>query len=734
MEITVSLQFHNEGWLAHPTLRALHRVVRHAETNGLEVEVVATLDRTRDEVLRRIVHRWAGLFRAFHVHEVDLGDPARCRNFVVQHARGRFVAPHDGDNLYGEDWLTRAHDFLRDRPRAIAHPELIWVFQGFYAIWKQEPVAHHADLVAWNPWDTVCLAAREVFEEVPYRASTRAYAYEDWAWNCDTIHAGFEHVFVRETVVAKRQKPGEESNEGAWLRSGKTLPPLPLVRSILRTPAPNAPATEEAERDGDRAGPSSLERGYRRTKDAFRRRHPTMFRRILGVKQRLAGQAPPPPSAPAPVPLWARRELENLGRFEPVLDDFSRFAWVPRKTGLERWITPEMGKLLDAERPAVVLLPWMERGGADLEALHYLRVLEGLHALEGPTFVILTGSGENRWKDKVPEGCTVIDLTVMEVARKQKLALLHRLLLESRPRLLHNVNSSEAYDLFCAYPASFEGARKCATVFCADQTESGAVTGYIVEYLPRLLGFFDRISTDSESFRRYLIDLFGLPEERVVAHRMPFSPPHFPMKRGEPRVRAPRASAERPLRILFAGRLDRQKRPDLAFEIVRGLIAEGLPVALDLWGGAHLDPEYFRFPSRAPAEIRMRGSFDGLATLPLEEYDLMLVPSKWEGLPNTLLEAMGNGLPVIAAAVGGVPELVNERTGWPIEAIDDPEAYRRVLRACIADPASVESRSRAALAAVDSSRSWAQFVASAREFFGVPSDAAGPSLATARSV
>ena len=717
MDITVSLQFHNEGWLAHPTLRALHRVVAHAEQCGKQVEVVATLDRTRDEVLRRIVRQWSGRFRAFHVHEVDLGDPALCRNFAVQHARGRFVATHDGDNLYGENWLSRAHDLLLQRPRAIAHPELIWIFQGRSQYWVLVPLNATVDILVHNPWDTVCLAAREVFEQVPYRAATRAYAYEDWAWNCDTIAAGFEHVFVPETIVAKRSKPEEDSNEGAWLKSGKTLPPLPLIASILRTPAAShPPVTKGSERNGEPASPSSLRHRYVKSKESFKGRHPEMFQRLLRLKQRLIGKAPPSTSASSSAPAWVMRELDQLRLLEPALGDYTRFPGMPNwRSDLGRWITPEMGRLLDAERPAVVLLPWLERGGADLVALHYL------HALEGPVFVILTGSGENRWKNKVPPGCTVIDLTVMEVERPLKLALLLRLLLESRPRLLHNLNSSEAYDLFCAHPASFEGVRKYASLWCADQTESGSVIGYVVQYLPRLLGFFDRISTDSESFRRYLIELFGLPEDRVVTHPNPFSPPHFPMRRGEPRVRAPRPSAGRPLRVLFAGRLDRQKRPDLAFEIVRGLIAEGLPVELDLWGAAHLDPDYFRFPSSAPAGIRLRGAFDGLATLPLEDYDLMLMPSKWEGMPNALLEAMGNGLPVVAAAVGGVPELVNERTGWPIEAIDDPEAYRRVLRAVLADPTTVEQSSRAAsLAIMDASRSWKQFVVMAREFYGEP--------------
>jgi glycosyltransferase involved in cell wall biosynthesis len=724
VDITVSLQFHNEGWLAHPTLHALHRVVLHAEQRGKQVEVLATLDRTRDEVLRRIVEQWRKRFRAFEVHEVDLGDPALCRNFVVQRARGRFVAPHDGDNLYGEDWLTRAHDVLRERPNAIAHPALIWTFQELSLYWVQRPLEHLADLAAVNPWDTVCLAAREVFDRVPYRAATQAFAFEDWAWNCDTITAGFEHVFVPETIVAKRAKSDEDSNLGAWLRTGKTLPPLPLVASILRTPATTAPTrASESAPDGTSGAPPSLRRRYTRAKDAFRRRFPTTFRRLMKLKQGLTGESPARP------PAWALKELSRLKSIEPRLGEFRRFeTYSPDwSRGLDRWITPEMGRLVDADRPSIVLLPWIERGGADLEALHYL------HAVEGPLFVILTGSGENRWKDKIPAGCTVIDLTVMQAARRLKLGLLHRLLLESRPRLLHNINSSEAYELFCAHPASFEGARKCATVFCADQTESGSVAGYIVDYLPRLLGFFDRISTDSESFRRYLIDLFGLPEERVVTHRMPFSPPHFEMRRGEPTVRSPRPSAGRPLRVLFAGRLDRQKRPDFAFEIVRGLSAEGLPVELDIWGGAHLDPDYFRIPEPSPAGIRVRGAFEGLATLPLEEYDLMLVPSKWEGLPNTLLEAMGNGLPVLASSVGGVPELVNERTGWPIEAIDDPEAFRRVLRDVIAEPGSVERKSRAAMAAVDASRSWEQFVTSAKEFYGEPSAAQDRIRARSRS-
>jgi glycosyltransferase involved in cell wall biosynthesis len=49
--------------------------------------------------------------------------------------------------------------------------------------------------------------------------------------------------------------------------------------------------------------------------------------------------------------------------------------------------------------------------------------------------------------------------------------------------------------------------------------------------------------------------------------------------------------------------------------------------------------------------------------------DAFLLSSAWEGLPNAIMEAMASGLPVIAASVGGVPELVAHReTGLLAEA------------------------------------------------------------------
>ena len=67
------------------------------------------------------------------------------------------------------------------------------------------------------------------------------------------------------------------------------------------------------------------------------------------------------------------------------------------------------------------------------------------------------------------------------------------------------------------------------------------------------------------------------------------------------------------------------------------------------------------------------------------EADVVLVPSRSEGLPNVVLEAMGHGVPVVATAVGGVPELVVHACTGYLAPTGDVEALAAATSALLRD-------------------------------------------------
>jgi glycosyltransferase involved in cell wall biosynthesis len=50
--------------------------------------------------------------------------------------------------------------------------------------------------------------------------------------------------------------------------------------------------------------------------------------------------------------------------------------------------------------------------------------------------------------------------------------------------------------------------------------------------------------------------------------------------------------------------------------------------------------------------------------------DGFCLPSKAEGLPNVIIESLALGIPVVASDVGGIPDLVNEKNGYLVDAGD----------------------------------------------------------------
>lgn len=82
--------------------------------------------------------------------------------------------------------------------------------------------------------------------------------------------------------------------------------------------------------------------------------------------------------------------------------------------------------------------------------------------------------------------------------------------------------------------------------------------------------------------------------------------------------------------------------------------------------------------------IKLLGWIDHLPEL-LSKVDIFFLPSRWEGMPRTVLEAMTSSLPVVASNVNGTTEIVKqELTGFLVSA-DDIEGYINKLEVLIRD-------------------------------------------------
>lgn len=159
------------------------------------------------------------------------------------------------------------------------------------------------------------------------------------------------------------------------------------------------------------------------------------------------------------------------------------------------------------------------------------------------------------------------------------------------------------------------------------------------------------------------IQRWGLPPERVAVIYNAVEPAYAILPLPVP--------LETPIKVVTVGRFVRWKRLDRIFASVAKIPNLGLIIIGD-------GPERLRLVQLAASmgiseRVYFSGQRDHEETLRLmAAADLFLLNSTYEGLPHVVLEAMALGLPVVATAVGGTPELIkNGETGILIKMDDD---------------------------------------------------------------
>jgi GT2 family glycosyltransferase/glycosyltransferase involved in cell wall biosynthesis len=177
---------------------------------------------------------------------------------------------------------------------------------------------------------------------------------------------------------------------------------------------------------------------------------------------------------------------------------------------------------------------------------------------------------------------------------------------------------------------------------------------------------------------------FGVAPERITVAGYGFDHAAF-------RGIAPRAPSDR-LRVGFLGSVMISKGPDVLLRAIAGLPRGS--VAVDLYGahvGYHGDDSFRRRldPLLDQEGVRLHGpvAHDRVAQA-LSALDVLVVPSIWpENSPLVIQEAFLAGVPVVAARIGGIPEVVDDGRNGLLFSAGDAGDLARVLNRLLREPA-----------------------------------------------
>lgn len=166
------------------------------------------------------------------------------------------------------------------------------------------------------------------------------------------------------------------------------------------------------------------------------------------------------------------------------------------------------------------------------------------------------------------------------------------------------------------------------------------------------------------------------------------------------------ADPSKPL-VLVVGLLNAAKGQDLALEALASRGLEDVQLVLAGHGEMRAELEALAQRLRVAPRVRFLGFRDDVPRL-LATCDALLLPSRWEGMPYAVLEAMASAKPVVATPVDGARDaVVDGRTGFVAHAIDAAsitEALRRCVHSSALERAELGRAGRARLLELYSAR------------------------------
>ena len=330
---------------------------------------------------------------------------------------------------------------------------------------------------------------------------------------------------------------------------------------------------------------------------------------------------------------------------------------------------------LEVPVQAFHLITELNIGGAE-KAL--ARLLAHLDRDRFAPIVVCLYGGDGPVADEIRAlGIPVTDLGMPVKWRWDALWRLYRLLHRERPVILHT------WMFHANVPGRVLGRLAGVPVIISSERTMGMESRWRYR-LNRITGpLTDRVVCVSPQVADFVVQEVGIPRHKILVIPNGIDLRDFEHLPGKHQARAMLGLSSDWMLVGTVARLNSVKRLDVLLQAMSSLRDVYAVIVGD--GSERAQLEAMSERSGLAGRVHFAGQQDEVQTW-LAALDVFVLSSDWEGMPNALLEAMAAGLPVVATAVGGTPEVVVDGVTGLLVPPRAPAALAEAIGCLLCDP------------------------------------------------
>ena len=660
-DISVVVLIQEEGFRVFHTLKSIKLSIKEAQNAGINSEVICLITKT-DEQTNAYLKKASSQFKNLSIVYSNSVDQWKCKTLAAQTARGKYITFIKGDNLMSQSWLAKAFQLARSTANpVIIHPKYEIGLDKNHEIVVNSNDSNLANfaLFSGNAYSSFYMMDRKLFLQIESETDNfPQYRDYDWAFNCRVSNSGIKHICAEETAWFVRRPPEPLS---CGLESDKAINSFLRKRKCIldRKSFPNFKVTHPDFSYTKAFITAILSQPMSMLSEELR---PAIIQ--FQLNQLYFNQIN------KHVPKWLINEIIYINKNVYPLIRSIHYRQAKISSQISRncnfLISSFLMKLQNLKQVySCVVFKFVGIGGSEKMAKLYADTM----AQDGSIFKITTADKNPIANDDVFNFYVV---TEKMFTYDQKLQLFTQILEKIQPAKIYFNNSkicknalSSFGPLISSFSDIFFGA---FCVYRLPKTKEFILSDADEEIYP----YLKQIITDNKSYVDQLTKTFPFYENKVIHNYMPMKCEKF----------TPKFQENNQLNIFWAGRICREKRPDILLKIIDA--CKDLPIKFHVFGELG---KYYRSETHSQLSHRENvicyGKYSSFSDIVDPNFDLLLYTSETDGMPNVILEAMSFGYPVIAPDIGGITEVVTPETSFVIPNCEDSDAYVKILKSLI---------------------------------------------------